>query len=80
VLRLDEVLEHPLTRARGMLAEGVGPEGQPFRHFTFPAQMSDFDRSVERQPPKLGEHTGEILRSAGYGPDETQALRDARVI
>jgi crotonobetainyl-CoA:carnitine CoA-transferase CaiB-like acyl-CoA transferase len=80
VLRLDEVVAHPRTRARGMVAEGTGPDGEHYRHFTFPARISDFDFSVDRRPPALGEHNVEILRGLGYGAEEIEALRDKRVI
>jgi crotonobetainyl-CoA:carnitine CoA-transferase CaiB-like acyl-CoA transferase len=80
VLRLDEVVAHPLTQARGMVAEGTGPDGERYRHFAFPARMSNFRFAVERRPPKLGEHNDEILLGLGYGADEMQTLRDERVI
>ena len=35
---------------------------------------------LARQPPRMGEHNGEILGEAGFSPDEIAALADARVI
>ena len=35
---------------------------------------------LDRQPPTLGEHTDEILRAAGYGAAEIEALRRDGVI
>ncbi|QDX79969.1 carnitine dehydratase [Denitratisoma sp. DHT3] len=79
VLRLDEVLEHPLTRARGMVREGLSPEGRPYRQFAFPVRMSGYRFSVERNPPALGEHNDELLKSLGYGDDDIAALHSKNV-
>ncbi|CAB1369741.1 CaiB/BaiF CoA transferase family protein [Denitratisoma oestradiolicum] len=79
VLRLDEVLEHPLTRARGMVHEGLSPEGKPYRQFAFPAKMSGYQFSVDRNPPALGEHNDELLKSLGYGDEEIAALHSRNV-
>ena len=35
---------------------------------------------LSRQPPRLGEHNGEVLREAGFGGDEIAALVDSGVI
>lgn len=45
-----------------------------------PLQMSDCDFRVERRAPAPGEHSDEVLRSAGYCPEEIAAFREARVV
>jgi crotonobetainyl-CoA:carnitine CoA-transferase CaiB-like acyl-CoA transferase len=62
VLRVDEALEHPHFRARGMrvVADGVAP-----LQFGCPIKMTGFNPSAPRPAPRAGEHTEEILRQAG---------------
>jgi crotonobetainyl-CoA:carnitine CoA-transferase CaiB-like acyl-CoA transferase len=35
---------------------------------------------LERQPPRIGEHTNEILREAGFDPNEIEELRRSGVV
>ncbi len=74
VLRLDEVLQHHHTRARGMLVAGTTPEGKPYEQFAFPIKMSGFQFEVQQAPPALGQHNQSILQSLGYSPEDISTL------
>jgi crotonobetainyl-CoA:carnitine CoA-transferase CaiB-like acyl-CoA transferase len=73
VLELDEVPEHPHVRARGMLLE------QPTGLEVAPAvPMAGGWR--RRDPPRLGEHTAEVLAEVGVGEDRLEELRAAGAV
>ncbi len=63
VLILQEVIEHPQVKARGLI-NGKGP--------TFPLKISG-ERPFRQSPaPRLGEHTRELLLAVGYTEGEIQ--------
>jgi crotonobetainyl-CoA:carnitine CoA-transferase CaiB-like acyl-CoA transferase len=73
VLELDEVPEHPHVRARGLVLD------QPTGLEIAPAvPLADGWR--RRDPPRLGEHTAEILAEVGVGADRLQELRAAGAV
>lgn len=80
VLKLEETLQHPQFRARGMVHDTMHPQLGQLTHVGFPVKMSGFTFAVERQAPAPGEHTLEVLREAGYSEDRIASLRESRAV
>jgi alpha-methylacyl-CoA racemase len=76
VLDLDEALESELAREREMVISYEQPELGEVRQLGFPIKLSQTPASIERPAPALGEHTMEVLRSAGYSAEEVAALEE----
>lgn len=72
VLELDEVAEHPLTVARGMVretADGTRQPASPFHPVFAPGEPT-----VGEAATRVGAHTREVLLSAGYSEAEIETL------
>lgn len=80
VLTLEEALDHPQFRARGLVVTENHPAAGPVRQFALPLKFSEFQFSVERPAPAPGEHSTQILAEAGFSAAEIDALRAAGVI
>jgi crotonobetainyl-CoA:carnitine CoA-transferase CaiB-like acyl-CoA transferase len=79
VLELDEALDSELVREREMVVEIEQPGAQSsVRQLGIPVKLSRTPGEHGRLPgPALGEHTGEVLRAAGYGDEEIAELLDS---
>ena len=62
VFTLAEALEDPQTHSNRMIVELQPTPGGPVRLVASPIDMSDAPFGVRRTPPKLGEHTDEVLQ------------------
>lgn len=76
VLDLQEALAHPQAGHRGMAAEVTSPTEGALGQVGAPVQMG----SVRTPPPRLGEHTQEILAELGYTRGEIGELVAGRVV
>jgi crotonobetainyl-CoA:carnitine CoA-transferase CaiB-like acyl-CoA transferase len=77
---IGEALSHPQTLARGMVVETVHPQAGPTRGVGCPIHFSATPTPASTPAPLLGQHTRELLREAGYGDAQIDALIDDGVV
>lgn len=80
IYSIDELFADPQVQYLDMVASVSSPHYNPLRLVAQPVHLSAGVSSVRRRPPERGEHTEEILRSLGYGPEEVAGLLRARTI
>jgi formyl-CoA transferase len=79
ILSMKEIAEEPALRATGTVVEVDHPKRGKYLSVGNPIKMSDSETVVTRSP-LLGEHTEEVLAQLGYGKDQIEELRAAKVI
>jgi crotonobetainyl-CoA:carnitine CoA-transferase CaiB-like acyl-CoA transferase len=73
---IDQVFALEQVRHLGLAQPMVSQERGPTEVVGQPILMSRSQASVRRPPPKLGEHTDEVLAEAGFGAADIKRLRD----
>jgi crotonobetainyl-CoA:carnitine CoA-transferase CaiB-like acyl-CoA transferase len=71
---IAEALEHPQTRARGMVLDIEHPQAGATRALGNPLHFSAVSGASTLPAPLLGQHTREVLRECGYSDAEIDAL------
>jgi crotonobetainyl-CoA:carnitine CoA-transferase CaiB-like acyl-CoA transferase len=71
---LDEVLADPQLAATGFFKHATHPTEGEILYTDLPVRFGGASTSSERLQPRLGEHSLEVLREAGFGESEIEAL------
>jgi crotonobetainyl-CoA:carnitine CoA-transferase CaiB-like acyl-CoA transferase len=76
---ISEIVHHPQLEHRDVMQEIEAPYGE-LRLAGSGFRLAHDGGGIDRPPPRLGEHTDEILAEAGFMESEIAAFRDAGVI
>jgi len=82
VASVPEALENPQVQDRGLLQTFADVPGvcRPVTLTRAGFKLSGADPFVASAPPRLGQHTNEVLRELGYSDDDIEGLRTTGAI
>lgn len=79
---MEMALSHPQAQARGMIAQMPfdAAESGEIRLIGPPVKFSGTVASIRSQPPRLGQHTDEVLQELGVDSTEADELRKQGIV
>jgi formyl-CoA transferase len=80
IYSIADIARDPQYEARGMLRDVTLADGTQLKVPGVVPKLSDTPGDLEWVGPALGEHTDEVLSTAGYARAEIEALRERKVI
>ena len=75
ILTIDAVVQEPQTEASGMLVSAPHPRVPEYRSVGLPIRWDGRRPGVRRVPPRLGEHSADVLTWLGYTLDDVRHLQ-----
>ena len=70
--RIDQIVAEEQVRAGNMIAEIDVPQLGPIRMASPPIQLSASRAAITRPPPRLGQHSEEVLLQLGFSKIEIE--------
>ncbi len=75
-----DIAADPHFAARGMIQSVIAGDGEALKVPGLVPKLSATPGAIRTPAPKLGEHTGEVLKSFGYSDSEVKDLREKKII
>ncbi len=79
ITRPEDLFDDPHLNETGALADLTLPDGRPTKVPLLPLVLGGKRPGVRLQPPRLGQHSTELLRELGYLQGEIEALKARNV-
>ncbi|HWQ79187.1 MAG TPA: CoA transferase [Anaerovoracaceae bacterium] len=80
ILEYDEVVKDPQVIHNGMIMEMDHPVAGKVRVLGNPLKIDGENIPLRTYPPELGQHTEEILRSAGFSDGEIRSMAEKKCV
>ncbi|WP_280191527.1 CaiB/BaiF CoA transferase family protein [Delftia sp. PS-11] len=80
IARPQDLLDDPHLNATGALAPIALPDGRTSQTVLLPFTLDGRRMQVRLSPPRLGEHSLEILTALGYSSDQARALAQGNTV
>ena len=80
VKTVREFAEDPQAKHNRTIFDVEHPEAGTLRYVRYPGHLSETPAAVYRHPPRLGEHTKEVLQEAGYSPTEIERFVQENIV
>ena len=80
ILTIDAVMQEPQTKASGMLVAAPHPRLPEYRSVGLPIRWDGRRPGIRRVPPRLGEHSTDVLTWLGYTLDDVRSLQSQRLV
>jgi len=80
VKTIREFAKDPQALHNRTIFDAEHPEAGTMRYVRYPGHLSDTPAGLYRHPPRLGEHSAEVLREAGYSDDAIEKLVSDKIV